>query len=234
LASEIETRTPLVQVINLDRRPDRRESVIQAFKHKGISVSFVKAIEGLGAIKNHVPGLMDSETGVWQSHILAMKNFLKSDSEFTLILEDDATPKKELTLALLKSHAAAAKANCIDILQIGYIEHLYRWHRPRGILDTLQIVKEGRRFKDNESGLSLVKCEFRAGAHAYLISRRGATVISELLEQPPLLAFDTFLEQLAKQGGRSSGLRIFRLNSSIVNQASRSSVKSKIDSDVAN
>lgn len=222
----------LIQVINLARRPDRRESIAKELKLAGISPLFVNAIDGIGQLGEATPGLLPSEIGVWQSHVKAMRNFLSTGSALSLVLEDDATLGKSFDPSTLGAAHQLARRYEIDILQIGYIEHLYRWYRPRGLLDLVLELKESRIISDKHSGLTLVRDEFRAGAHAYFISRRGALIISQNLPTPPLMAFDTFLEQLAKTSRHPEGLRIARFNKSLVHQRSRLSSSSTIDSDV--
>ena len=222
----------LVQVINLARRPDRRESITKELQLAGISPFFVDAIDGIGQLAEATPGLVPSEIGVWQSHVKAMRTFLSTSSAHSLVLEDDATLSKSFDHSTLGAAHQLARSYEIDILQIGYIEHLYRLYRPRGLLDLAHALKESRFISDKNSGLTLVRDEFRAGAHAYLISRRGALTISKNLPTPPLMAFDTFLEQLAKTARHPEGLRIARVYRSLVHQKSRLSSKSTIDSDV--
>jgi GR25 family glycosyltransferase involved in LPS biosynthesis len=222
----------LVQVINLARRPDRRETIAKELKLAGISPLFVDAIDGLGHHVEATPGLLPSEIGVWQSHVKAMKNLLSTGSAHSLVLEDDATLGKSFDPSTLGAAHQLMRTYDIDILQIGYIEHLYRLYRLRGLLDLFIALKENRFISDKRSGLTLVRDEFRAGAHAYLISRRGAKIISQNLPTPPLMAFDTFLEQLAKTSRYPEGIRIARFFKSLIDQRSRLSSKSTIDSDV--
>jgi GR25 family glycosyltransferase involved in LPS biosynthesis len=222
----------LVQVINLARRPDRRESIAKELQHHGITPDFVDAVDGLGEIGESPLGLLPSEVGVWQSHVKAMKNYLKTSEDYGVILEDDATLGKTFDPSSLGAILQLIRRNEIDILQIGYIDHLYRLYRPRGLLDLMLALKENRFVLDKESGLTIVRNEFRAGAHAYFVSRRGALAISNSLPTPPLMAFDTFLEQLAKTSRHPEGIQIARLSKSLVQQRSRFRARSTIDSDV--
>jgi GR25 family glycosyltransferase involved in LPS biosynthesis len=201
-------------------------------KLAGISPLFLDAIDGLGQLGEATPGLLPSEIGVWQSHVKAMRNFLSTGSTHSLVLEDDATLGKSFDTSTLTKIRQLVNRHQIDILQIGYIEHLYSLYLPRGLLDAVLALKEGRLISDKGSGLTVVRDEFRAGAHAYLISRRAALTIAEYLPTPPLMAFDTFLEQLAKTSRHPEGLLIARVDRSLVHQRSRLSSKSTIDSDV--
>lgn len=223
----------LVQVINLARRPDRRDSVADSFARSGVDLVFVDAVDGTKLAEAPIPGLSNAETACWRSHLLVMKNLLGSRSEFSLVLEDDAYPIEGFTQATLNSLVRLARNQQLDILQVGFIKHVYHWYRPQGLSDLLRALERKSFAKDTETRIEFVQNEFRAGCHAYLISRRGAETLTRQLELPPMLPIDGFLETLAKQGGRDSGMRISRLRSSLIQQRSRLKTKSKIDSDIA-
>jgi len=224
---------PLVQVINLARRPDRRQSVTADFKGLGIPLLFVEAVDGLGMIEAPIPGLSNTEKACWQSHLIAMRNLLNSENDYTLVLEDDAYPAEEFSQTALGVLVELARNQNLDVLQLGFIEHLYHWYKPQGLTDLLMALKQKRLAKDPETGIRFVRNEFRAGAHAYLISKRGAKILASCVETPPMLPFDGFLEVLSKQGGRASGLQMARLSSSMIQQRSRLAAKTEVDSDVA-
>lgn len=223
----------LVQVINLARRPDRRETVLADFKGLGIAPLFVEAVDGLELVEPPIPGLSNTEKACWQSHLIAMRTLLNSGRDYSLVLEDDAYPAEEFFQSNLNVLVQLSRNQNLDVLQLGFIEHLYHWYKPQGLTDLLMALKQKRLARDTETGIKFVRNEFRAGAHAYLISKRGAKILTNCVETPPMLPFDGFLEVLSRQGGRASGMQISRLSSSIIQQRSRVTAKTKIDSDVA-
>ena len=120
--------------------------------------------------------------------------------------------------------------NKIDILQIGFIEHFYSFSFRPGILESIINLLNWRGRKD-PSGFRYVIGEFRSGAHAYIVSSHLAEGISGAVSEPPLLPWDDWLGLMAKAQTHRN-FRIARLAKSLVSQASRSSLQSKIDSDI--
>ena len=228
-----DSQGPLVLAINLARREDRRTLLMSSFGAIGIKPNFISAVDGSDVSVQSMPGLSNAEIGVWHSQILAMKDFLKTDFEFALILEDDAFPGPKFSNIKLLELTSLARGKGIDLLQVGFIEHLYGRFRPRGFLDSLQIFKQRRKVRASNPRATYVANEFRAGAHAYLISRRAAKILVNLVPKPPLMAFDSYLEHLARQGGRNTGLQISRLDKSLISQQSRKFSWSHVDSDVS-
>ena len=85
-----------ILVINLRRRPDRRNLITKRLMQEGEDITwrFVTATDGASLDLGIEAGnLVDSRTAAcWTSHQKALKDFLSSNKPFALILEDDATP----------------------------------------------------------------------------------------------------------------------------------------------
>jgi len=157
----------------------------------------------------------------WYSHRKAFSEFLKTDSDFAFICEDDVNFTEE-SKVFFKNLCKAGYIN-IDILQIGYLGKNYELHRVLHIksimLNTLlQIVKKLNNgyfnkiasrsnnrllhfeFIKNESknlGISrhLVR-GFAAGTHAYLINRRTAQALLKY-NLPPVFGADLAFQLLS-------------------------------------
>jgi GR25 family glycosyltransferase involved in LPS biosynthesis len=89
----------IVYWINLDRSPDRRESMEKMFKDSVFDGIPQKRISGVDGKKDNIYEMIevkeysanDSEYGCLLSHLNAIKEFNESNYEIALILEDDCT-----------------------------------------------------------------------------------------------------------------------------------------------
>jgi GR25 family glycosyltransferase involved in LPS biosynthesis len=161
-----------------------------------------------------------------------MRKVCETKSQFSLIIEDDAVLGPEVNGKYLSEILELMERNQLDILQLGFIEHLYTVSIRPGVLEFLIALLKGRGTKDS-SGTRIVLGDFRWGTHAYIINRRFAQAISDVINEPPLIPFDAWLGLMA-QSQTDRKMRIARLAKSVVSQASHSSKESVIDSDVAN
>lgn len=89
---------PQIYWINLDRSVRRRTNMIKLFDQHGLSHQRITGIDGLGRDKSQLYQLCEvslnlspSENACTCSHLLALKQFLKSDHETALICEDDVS-----------------------------------------------------------------------------------------------------------------------------------------------
>jgi GR25 family glycosyltransferase involved in LPS biosynthesis len=170
------------------------------------------------------------EIGAFKSHVNAMRRQKETEAEYCLILEDDATLNPVVNHKFLTKMMELMERNKIDILQIGFIEHIYSFSLHSGVLESIISLLNGRGRKD-PSGFRYVMGDFRSGAHAYIVSSHLAEGISSAISEPPLLPWDDWLGLMAKAQTHRN-FRIARLVKSVVSQASRSSQNSKIDSDI--
>jgi GR25 family glycosyltransferase involved in LPS biosynthesis len=174
--------------------------------------------------------LSKGEIGAFKSHVNAMRRQKELGAAYSLILEDDAALTSIVNETFLSEMMELMDRNKLDILQIGFIEHLYSFSLRSGVLESIINILNERGRKDL-SGFRYVLGEFRSGAHAYIVSARLAEGISSAVSEPPLLPWDDWLGLMAKAQTHRN-FRIARLVKSVVSQASRSSQNSKIDSDI--
>jgi GR25 family glycosyltransferase involved in LPS biosynthesis len=154
-------------------------------------------------------------------------------NQYSLVLEDDATLGPQINKKFLSEMKDLMERNQLDLLQIGFVEQFYSASIGSGVLEALIALLKNRGTKD-ASGVRFVLGDFRAGTHAYIINARLAEAISTSAAEPPLIPWDGYLESLARgQLGRGD-IRIARLVTSAVSQASRVPGILKVDSDVAN
>jgi GR25 family glycosyltransferase involved in LPS biosynthesis len=219
----------LIQVINLANRPDRLAVMTSQLNHAGLSFETLVAVDGKKAgIESEF--LSMGEIGCFKSHVRAMRRQKETGAAYSLILEDDAELTSVVNGKFLSEMMELMDRNKLDILQIGFIEHLYSFSLRSGILESIinLLNERGRR---DLSGIRYVLGEFRSGSHAYIVSDRLAEGISGAVSEPPLLPLDDWLGIMAKAQTHRN-FRIARLVKSVVPQASRASQNSKIDSDI--
>jgi GR25 family glycosyltransferase involved in LPS biosynthesis len=219
----------LIQVINLPNRPDRLAFMASQLNDAGLDFETLVAIDGKKAgLESKFLSL--GEIGCFKSHVSAMRRHKETGAAYSLILEDDAALTSTVNEKFLSEMIDLMERNKLDILQIGYIEHLYSFTLRSGILESVIDLLNGRGRKDS-SGVRFVIGEFRSGAHAYIVNKRLSEGISGAVAEPPLLPWDDWLGLMAKVQTHRN-FRIARLVKSVVSQASRSSQYSKIDSDI--
>jgi GR25 family glycosyltransferase involved in LPS biosynthesis len=221
---------PIIQVINLLRRPDRLTRISGELERAGLKFEILVAVDGqLESLESEF--ISKGEMGCWKSHCMSMRRMVEKGNEFSLILEDDASLGQGVDEKFLSQVTSMMKRNKLDLLQIGYIEQFYTPSLRAGLLEFLLSLLSGRGTKDS-SGLRFVLGDFRAGTHAYIVNSRLAKAISSTVIEPPLIPWDGFLESLARgQMGRQD-IRIARLVKSVVSQTSRTSKNQEVDSDV--
>jgi GR25 family glycosyltransferase involved in LPS biosynthesis len=217
-----------VQVINLERRPDRLARVSAELQRAGLSFETQVAVDGqrLG----FEPKILSrGEIGCFQSHINSLRRQIEVGAQYSLILEDDAILSPVVNDKFLSEMIELMKRNKLDVLQIGFTEWLYSLSLflKAGVLEFLIALLKGRGTLDF-SGVRFVLGEFRAGAFAYVVNARVAEAISEAVPYPPLIPLDGYFSSLASgQLGREGGIRIARLAKSVISHPS-----SRDDSDL--
>jgi GR25 family glycosyltransferase involved in LPS biosynthesis len=195
----------------------------------GLSFKTLIAVDGKKAgIESKF--LSMGEIGCFKSHVSAMRKQKETGAAYSLILEDDAALTSAVNEKFLSEMMELMERNKLDLLQIGFIEHFYSFTLRSGILESVINLLNGRGKKDS-SGVRFVLGDFRSGAHAYIVNARLADGISGAVAEPPLLPWDDWLGLMAKAQTHRN-IRIARLVNSVVSQASRSSLDSKIDSDI--
>ena len=224
--------------INLDRREDRAEMLRTSLTSLGLTGIRVQACDARELATNEITSLCSlGEIACWISHTRAMTAGIESGASHFLILEDDAKftghPNWE---EFLRALIQGMQEKNIDVLQIGFIEHLATFRYLERILSF--ILARARRdfsFLGEGKHRSRVQMhEFLAGAHAYIVSREAASAISKF-NYPVARAADDFLGDLAIRGKNRLGLKFGRLTKSRVSQASRLLQEGvQVDSDTTN
>jgi GR25 family glycosyltransferase involved in LPS biosynthesis len=219
----------LVQVINLERRPDRLARISAQLQKAGLNFEVQVAIDG--QLENHEPKFLSKgAVGCWKSHVNSMRRIVEAKAPFGLILEDDAVISPVVNDKFLSEMTDLMKRNQIDILQIGFIEWRNSISIRSGVLEFLIAVLKSRGTKDS-SGARFVLGDFVLTAHAYLVNLRLADALAETFPGPPIVAWDDYLQILA-QGQMQRGIRIARLVKSVASQESYKVEGLKKDSDI--
>jgi glycosyl transferase family 25 len=223
----------MLRIINLDRREDRWRRVSDQLGP--LSPLFYKrmsAVDGQSIANPDTRAVSAGNVGCWLSHQKCFDSQVESNENWNLILEDDAKFHVQMSLNLVSDLVALCEQESIDVLQLGWIESLYRPFSARSALDFI-LAFRGRRLRKVQTTQQwrLVYGEFRAGSHAYLISLNGAR---KLLGSniPVMLAADAYLGSLAQNHYQDSGLRFARLTRSLAGQHSREFANGNIDSDI--
>ena len=222
--------------INLDSRPDRWESVLNQERQHQWKILRVVATTPAEIMSDGNDFTTKEVQACWNSHMKSMKQFLETEYEYALILEDDFVAShvdlEKLILQIEKSE--------IDFLQIGYLitsPGMALHQRGFNILDLLLKAITKIRFTFIEKyykkkitiqeqlgvPVSIVMNDVLPGAHAYIVSRRFAIKILKL-NHPVFLATDNFFMAL-------SFMKTFRMGrmrkSKVAQSNSKTSIKSR-------
>jgi len=236
LSVMVKGEIPMIYVINLEERTDRRAKVKKSLNSLGLSFTIIKAIDAKKLSKWKTSfNLTPPAQACWDSHVLAMQTFLKTSSSHALIFEDDVVLQrwdKVEKIILEKDHSD------FDLLQFGFVNtgFIDRIHRNLVNFESIvfQLIYDLTRSQTTHSlqkrlrvsrregmGFVLVAGDIRAGAQAYLISRALALSI---LQSPstPLVPFDGLLMSL----GWTSKFKVARTIRNLIPQDnSPSSIK---------
>ena len=221
-----------ILVISLDTDFKRREICIsQLF---GYNYKFVSAINGRGK-ENSINGLVTAPVeAIWQSHVLALRQFLAGDFRYCLILEDDFHIKDRKRFDDLMRKLM--QEDC-DLVQVGWLTTgldivllrtyeavLYATFRALNRISrsshnlTKILEKKLRPRRALQVPNFAVPDSFFPGAHAYLVSRKLAEMVLQL-NNPTFLATDDFYIALSKM----RSFNVFRTRRSFVQQKGKSS-----------
>lgn len=223
-------------VINLERRPDRWDTLIsQLSKISILATERIAAVDGIGqAHLANPPFTTAQESACWRSHALALGR-ASCEIAPVLILEDDALFNESLDWDhLLSAFASMMVEREIDVLQIGFIDAAYGIRHFEKYFEWIYGLAKRRLIKLETSQVGAPRVmlnSFRAGAHAYLVSPKAAETLM-VQNNPAAFPADDFLTHLAINGRNGSGLLIGRTTRSWVAQDSRSKKGGLIDSDI--
>ncbi len=227
-------------VINLSRRPDRRDSALQELSKIKMNHHVISAID---ASNEQDSQFLTSDfvtkyvEACWLSHRKAISAFLDSKSQFGLIVEDDLVLSPKVGESILK--VLANKELEIDFLQIGFlsfgrIDHavLRKAEKNNRLNVLLWMLKDVRalkflslptraRVKEAEIAISMrrerldiVPNQIRPGAHCYLINRKFANAMMEI-NKPVFFSTDQLYMSLGD-------MRIFKMARLAKSEASQS------------
>ncbi len=207
----------LIQVINLERRPDRLARISAELQRAGLSFETQVAVDG--QLETHDPKFISKgAVGCWKSHVNSMRRIVQAKAPYGLILEDDATLSPAVNDKFLSEMIDLMKRNQLDILQIGFMNLQSSSFSRSGVLECLIDLLKARGTPDS-SGTRFVLGDFLKSTHAYIVNDRLAKAFTETFPGPPLLAWGDYLGTLAK-GQMHRGIRIARLTKAVSLQAS--------------
>jgi len=168
-----------IKILNLERRPDRKEAIIKKLKEQNINnYEFVKAIDGKKLVTT--PEIRKLFTGndfhnrrgvigCALSHYNLWKQLLEDKYEYYLIMEDDFTLCDNFSKKINK-----LKLENYELVFLGY--HMFEREREK--------VKEVYNIDSEETKIEkLNKNIFVGGTHCYSINKIGAKKILDFIEQ---------------------------------------------------
>jgi GR25 family glycosyltransferase involved in LPS biosynthesis len=221
-----------VLIVSLDTDILRREACKSQLI--GWNYRFIPAIDGRSNRESGYGLVTAPVEAIWQSHNLALRGFLATESRYCLILEDDfavKNPKKfeDLLRALLNEE--------FDLAQVGWLttglDIAFLRFYEAALYMVLRVLNRLSRYsarlaKVLESKLRPRRCgqvpsfsipdSFFPGAHAYVVSRDFAEAVLNL-NNPIFLATDDFYSALSKM----RSFNVFRTRKSFVAQKGDSS-----------
>ncbi len=224
-------------LINLGCRVDRMISSTAEAAKIDCQLIRIDAIDAHN-LKVDSDFLTKGAVACWESHKQAMLYLTKSSYNFALIFEDDFKIENHDRFRRLISDASIFRN--VDIFQFGFLVNDYKERIDLffrnfenfvfSLLGKFNFVFLGRRFsfahrlrvrRKQNLPMDWVADDFRAGAHAYLISKTAAKRILEL-NSPAFLTTDAFFSSLST----GKAFRIYRMRKSLVGQIdSASSIK---------
>ncbi len=227
-------------IINLARRPDRRERITTRLSYQDLDFSFIDAFDSESSCESLKSQYVSSgRDGCVKSHALAMQSFLQSGDDYAIILEDDAVLNENVDwpslTASLKSEMASTG---LSYLQLGFLSEPYASTRVRRGLKFL--MRKTFVHKDTPPSLCLtlggetykvILGESRAGTHCYVVSRSFAES-APAFNNPAWVSADGFFDRLASANGTTGYFLMGRMDESLAEQESRQSDPSQIDSDI--
>lgn len=213
-------------VINLESRTDRWESVRKQWADRPEVLVRVEAVNSNSISNAQTHFLPEPVVANWFSQCNAFREFLSTDDQYALILEDDfLLSKVDLTECL-----ELIRVGRLDFLQLGYLYNSYsdflfikitnyRDLILKALNRSLNHFKLGvsNRFlvqEQTDINFKIVLNNAGAGAHAYIISRKFAEEMLQI-NYPVFLAADGLFIAIANL----RFLKMGRLRSNKVRQS---------------
>jgi GR25 family glycosyltransferase involved in LPS biosynthesis len=216
-------------VINLAHRTDRWHDVECQRSSLGVSIIRVEAVDQDLKELSDLTFAAKGVAATWLSHQKAAAEFLKTDSQFAMILEDDF-----LLLRKFKVPSLELLANLeADFVQLGYLR-VTPWEnfdvtisnirdRVLRVINWITKSRWGSMSKLQKRLLiqervgvptDLVPVDIRPGGHCYVISRRMGEAMQEL-NNPIIFSADELFVSISKM----RAFRMFRMRKSLVRQS---------------
>ena len=213
-----------IYVINLDRQPERLVSVDSELKRSGLTYQRISAVD-MNDLTSEPSDLVTlGVKACWQSHVKAFQLISQGEEPYALILEDDASVLNVQKLDYLLSNF---KFHEWDLVQLGYIspgiynklKHafttsesaFFNFLSKLAELSSLFEKRIGSRLrvieaKNNPKGF--ISFDFMPGTHAYVVSKKMASILIDL-NNPQFLSADDFFTALVRMRSFKS-LRVRR------------------------
>lgn len=118
---------PLIQVINLDRDKRRLHEIASELAAADLVFKRLPAVDGASAASTEPASakrvlgrdLYPGEIGCYLSHLRAIDNFLETDAQYGVVLEDDAVPGSSTANRLAELFEILPKAPPWDVVNLG-------------------------------------------------------------------------------------------------------------------
>jgi hypothetical protein len=202
-----------IYVINLDDETQRWSS-----SQKELTKMKLTALRFSAVCKDKIsitePSLVTNGVkACWESHRGVFQEFLSSNQEYALVLEDDFSLQK---LRSIRALLSKEEYRGFDVIQIGFItpgihrkfDQLYKnlealvfWIVARSasimLNEKTHLQKRLRIRIAMQTPFGWVPDDFLPGTHSYIISRKAAELALEL-NQPQFLSADDFFTAWAK------------------------------------
>ena len=221
--------TMRVYVINMENRTDRWEEVLGQEAKIGFSFTRI-VVESRANVNLSIEKFSTlSVVSTWNSHMKAMKCFLATEDSHAIIFEDDFVLKSSLKDLCAKINFD----NDVDFIQLGFLHtsptqflsiKLVNFFnvilRLTGYLANFcptifQGLTRKKLVRDNFNiPFNLIPNDIRAGAHAYIISRRFASSVQQF-NSPTFLSADGAFMAI----GWMRSFRMYRLRRNLIKQS---------------
>ncbi len=202
-----------IYVINLDRQPERLVSVDSELKRSGLTYQRISAVD-MNDLTSEPSDLVTlGVKACWQSHVKVFELISQGDEPYALILEDDASIVNLQKFENLLSNFDFSEW---DLVQLGYISPgIYNRLKQTfkksesaffsflsNIVELSSTLEKrlGSRLrvieaKKNPKGF--ISFDFMPGTHAYVVSKKMASILIGL-NSPQFLSADDFFSALVR------------------------------------
>lgn len=176
---------------------------LEYLKKRGLEPNIITGIDGnklpSHILKTHVASYYatigpKSAVGCALSHFKAWRTFLQTDEPWAVVFEDDVILKKNFS-----KHVESALKNVppdFDLLYLGCFDSSFFKH----VFTLMNLGNSRARKLDN--GIKVPKVAL--AAHAYVVSRKGATLLLQLLDGKLFNHLDVCLQTLASSGSMNT------------------------------